>query len=190
MALPSPCRHNPAGSPCTTSWTRCGLMICPAPNLVCYAHGWARSCADWATSHTGCYPTFEQIRQRLVGGDFNWIAEQLDLLDPHGIPGGRHAGYYDGLRHVEAERQLFDVWRDQHATRRSFTQESYHRDISTVGSMVDLRGSAATLDSLGRCHRADVRLSGDYRLRCSVMVTAPGGTILGDSAWYMPLSLG
>ena len=66
-------------------------------------------------------PSLPHDRQLLLGGDFNCIASQLDLLDPHGIPGGRLTGYHDGLRHVEAERQLFDVWRERNPVRRSFT---------------------------------------------------------------------
>ncbi len=37
-------------------------------------------------------PHLPEDRQLLVGGDFNCIAEQLDLLDPHAHPGGRLTG--------------------------------------------------------------------------------------------------
>jgi exonuclease III len=57
-------------------------------------------------------PHLPQDRQLIVGGDFNCIAAQLDLLDPAVIPGTRLTGYHDGLRHVEAEGQLFDTWRE------------------------------------------------------------------------------
>ena len=60
-------------------------------------------------------------RQLLLGGDFNCIADQLDIVDPAGAAGARMAGYYDGLRIVETEHQLYDVWRDRHPDGRTFT---------------------------------------------------------------------
>ena len=43
-------------------------------------------------------PILSAQRQLLRGGDFNCIADQLNILDPAGAAGARMAGYYDGLR--------------------------------------------------------------------------------------------
>ena len=61
-------------------------------------------------------PSLPAQRELLLGGDFSCIADQLDILDPAGAAGGRMAGYHDGLRIVETEHQLYDVWRDRHPT--------------------------------------------------------------------------
>ena len=50
-------------------------------------------------------PNISAQRQLLLGGDFNCIADQLDILDPAGAAGGRMAGYYNGLRIIETEHQ-------------------------------------------------------------------------------------
>ncbi|MBF6614764.1 MAG: hypothetical protein IVW55_16765 [Chloroflexi bacterium] len=60
-------------------------------------------------------------RQLLVGGDFNCIAGQLDMLDPTGQPGQRTQEYWTGLRCVETDHRIYDVWRDLHPCRRAFT---------------------------------------------------------------------
>ena len=66
-------------------------------------------------------PSLPAQRQLLLGGDFNCIADQLDILDPAGAAAARMARYYDGLRIVETEHQLYDVWRDRHPDSRTFT---------------------------------------------------------------------
>ena len=66
-------------------------------------------------------------RHLLVGGNFNCIAGEQDMLDPE--PGQRTLGYWTGLRHVETDHSLYDVWRDLNADRRAFTH------IATSGQL-------------------------------------------------------
>jgi exonuclease III len=69
-----------------------------------YASCVAAACALHFTH--SLLPHLPEDRKLLLGEDFNCIAGQLDLLDPLGAPGGRFTGSHDGIRHVEAERQL------------------------------------------------------------------------------------
>ncbi|CAL5228485.1 g11628 [Coccomyxa viridis] len=54
-------------------------------------------------------PNIPTDRQLLIGGDFNCVARQLDVLGPDSSVLGRTTGYYDGLRIAETDRQLFDI---------------------------------------------------------------------------------
>ena len=79
-------------------------------------------------------------RQLLVGGHFNCIAGQQDMLDPAGQLDKRTQGYWTGLRRVETDHRLYDVWRDLHPSRRAFT---HLRPVSSAaGSLADI-GAAA-----------------------------------------------
>ena len=69
-------------------------------------------------------PSLPTDRQLLVGGDFNCVAGQLDVLGPDSTVLGRTTGYYDGLRIAETDRQLFDIWRDRFPDRQTFTHAS------------------------------------------------------------------
>lgn len=132
-------------------------------------------------------PHLPEDRQLLVGGDFNCIAEQLDLLDPHAAPGGRLTGYHDGLRYVEAERQLFDVWRERHPGHRTFTHTGTAGTSARLDRWLvsqDIRPWALTSTSTGQTHG----YPGDH-LGVSLTLTAPGGTAFGASAWRLPLHL-
>ena len=118
-------------------------------------------------------------RHLLVGGDFNCIAGQQDMLDPASPPGQRTLGYWTGLRHVETEHHLYDVWRDLNADRRAFTH------IATSGQ------SAARLDRWLISEQLRARVSkepqatghvigypGDH-LGVSLCLTAPASTLYG-----------
>jgi hypothetical protein len=63
-------------------------------------------------------------RQLLVGGDYKCVAGERNVLGPGNSVLGRTTGYHDGLRIVETDRQLFDVWRDRYPDRQSFTHAS------------------------------------------------------------------
>ena len=67
-------------------------------------------------------PSLPTDRQLLVGGDFNCVAGQLDVLGPDSSVLGRATGYYDGFRIAETDRQLFDIWRDRYPDRQTFTR--------------------------------------------------------------------
>ncbi|CAL8465446.1 g4982 [Coccomyxa elongata] len=62
-------------------------------------------------------PSLPADRQLLVGGDFNCIAGQQDMLDPASPPGQRTLGYWTGLSHVETDHSLYDVWRELNSDR-------------------------------------------------------------------------
>ena len=72
-----------------------------------------RVCAPcMAAQRAGCFthtllPSLQTDRQLLIGGDFNCVAGQLDVLGPDSSVLGRTTGYYDGLRIAETDRQLF-----------------------------------------------------------------------------------
>ena len=132
-------------------------------------------------------PSLAAEWQLLLGRDFTCIADQLDILDPAGAASGRMAGYYDGLRIVETEHQLYDVWWDRHPAGRTFTH------AGTAGL------SAARLDRwlLSQQLRPWVSTAsgsltqtagypGDH-IGVSVTLTAPGGTCFGRAAWRLPL---
>ncbi|CAL5226899.1 g9772 [Coccomyxa viridis] len=68
-----------------------------------------RGSAAGSFTHT-LLPSLPTDRQLLVGGDFNCVAGQLDVLGPDNSVLGRTTGYYDGLRIAETDRQLFDIW--------------------------------------------------------------------------------
>ena len=134
-------------------------------------------------------PSLPAQRQLLLGGDFNCIADQLDMVDPAGAAGARMAGYYDGLRIVETEHQLYDVWRDRHPDGRTFTH------AGTAGL------SAARLDRwlLSQQLRPWVSTAWDSltqtagypgdHIGVGVTLTAPGGTCFGRAAWRLPLQI-
>ncbi|BDA40482.1 hypothetical protein COCOBI_01-1350 [Coccomyxa sp. Obi] len=93
-------------------------------------------------------PSIPADRSLLVGGDFNCIAGQQDMLDAAGQPGQRTQGYWTGLRHVETDYQLYDVWRDLNADGRAFTH------IATLGQQPDgLEGLLLSATPGVRCHR-------------------------------------
>ncbi|BDA48792.1 probable transposon TX1 uncharacterized 149 kDa protein [Coccomyxa sp. Obi] len=134
-------------------------------------------------------PSLPADRSLLVGGDFNCIAGQQDMLDAAGRPGQRTQGYWTGLRHVETDYQLYDVWRDLNADGRAFTH------IATSGQ------SAARLDRWLIFEHLRARVSaesqatgqvngypGDH-LGVSLCLTAPRSTCYGAAAWRMPLHL-
>ncbi len=134
-------------------------------------------------------PSLPADRSLLVGGDFNCIAGQQDMLDAADHPGQRTQGYWTGLRQVEIDLQLYDVWRDLNADRRAFTH------IATSGR------SAARLDRWLISQQLRTRVSeesqatgqvigypGDH-LGVSLCLTAPRSTCYGAAAWRMPLHL-
>ncbi len=60
---------------------------------------------------------------QLVGGVFKCIAGQQDILDPARHRGQRTQGYWTGLRRIEMDHQLYDVWQDLHPSRHAFTHK-------------------------------------------------------------------
>ncbi|BDA46023.1 probable transposon TX1 uncharacterized 149 kDa protein [Coccomyxa sp. Obi] len=127
-------------------------------------------------------PSLPADRSLLVGGDFNCIAGQHDMLDAAGQPGQRTQGYWTGLRHVETDFQLHDVWRDLNADGRASTH------IATSGQ------SAARLDRWLISEHLRARVSaesqatgqvigypGDH-LGVSLCLTAPRSTCSGAAA--------
>ncbi|BDA40490.1 Transposon TX1 uncharacterized 149 kDa protein [Coccomyxa sp. Obi] len=134
-------------------------------------------------------PSLPADRSLLVGGDFKCIAGQQDMLDAAGQPGQRTQGYWTGLRHVETDYQLYDVWRDLNADGRAFTH------IATSGQ------SAARLDRWLISEHLRARVSADSQatgqvigypedhLGVSLCLTAPRSTCYGAAAWRMPLHL-
>ena len=110
------------------------------------------------------------------------------MLDPASPPGQRTLGYWTGLRHVETDHSLYDVWRDLNADRRAFTH------IATSGQ------SAARLDRwLISEQQLRARVSkepqatghvigypGDH-MGVSLSLTAPATTLYGAAVWSLPL---
>ncbi|CAL8468448.1 g7988 [Coccomyxa elongata] len=122
-------------------------------------------------------PSLPPDRHLLVGGDFNCIAGQQDMLDPASPPGQRTLGYWTGMRHVETDHSLYDVWRDLNSDRRTFTH------IATSGQ------SAACLDRWLLSEQLRARVSkephaighvigypGDH-LGVNLSLTAPASTL-------------
>ena len=121
-------------------------------------------------------PSLQADRHLLVGGDFNCIAGQQDMLNPTGQPGQRTQGYWTGLRLVETDHHLYDVWRDLTACKRAFTH------IATSGR------SAARLDhwliskALRPCVSKEPRAIGEVvgypgdHLGVSLCLTSPAST--------------
>ena len=132
-------------------------------------------------------PSLPAARCLLVGGDFNCIAGQQDMAA--GQPGQRTQGYWTGLRLVETEHQLYDVWRDLNPSSRAFTH------IATTGQ------SAARLDRWLVSETLRARVSREPRaigqvlgypgdhLGVSLSLTAPASTLYGSAAWRLPLHL-
>nr|BAA25763.1 reverse transcriptase [Chlorella vulgaris] len=132
-------------------------------------------------------PSLPAARCLLVGGDFNCIAGQQDMAA--GQPGQRTHGYWTGLRLVETEHQLYDVWRDLNPSSRAFTH------VATTGQ------SAARLDRWLVSETLRARVSREPRaigqvlgypgdhLGVSLSLTAPASTLYGSAAWRLPLHL-
>ena len=132
-------------------------------------------------------PSLPADRQLLVGGDFNCVAGQLDVLGPDNAVIGRTPGYYDGLRIVETDRQLFDIWRDRYPDRQTFTHAANASAARLDRWLVSeqLRPWISTApDALDQT----AGYPGDHQ-GVTLSLTAPGGTYLGKAAWRLPLHL-
>ncbi|CAL8464455.1 g3990 [Coccomyxa elongata] len=105
------------------------------------------------------------------------------MLDPASPPGQTTLGYWTGLRHVETDHSLYDVWRDLNSDRRTFTH------IATSGQ------SAARLDRWLISEQLRARVSkephaighvigypGDH-LGVSLSLTASASTLYGAAVW-------
>jgi hypothetical protein len=135
------------------------------------------------SSHHGASPAGRCL---LVGGDFNCIAGQQDMAA--GQPGQRTQGYWTGLRLVETEHQLYDVWRDLNPSSRAFTH------VATTGQ------SAARLDRWLISKTLQARVSREPRaigqvlgypgdhLGVSLSLTAPASILYGSAASHYPLT--
>lgn len=132
-------------------------------------------------------PSLPAGRCLLVGGDFNCIAGQEDMTA--GQPGQRTQGYWTGLRLVETEHQLYDVWRDLNPSRRAFThigtscQSAARLDRWLVSETLRARVSREPR-AIGQV----VGYPGDH-LGVSLSLTAPASTLYGAAAWRLPLHL-
>ena len=144
-------------------------------------HAWQRS--GQPISHIHCCTD----RQLLVGGDFNCVAGQLDVLGPDSSVLGRTTGYYDGLRIAETDRQLFDIWRGRYSDRQTFThagsQSSARQDRWLVSGQLR-RWISTVPDALDQT----AGYPGDHQ-GVPLSLTAPGGKYFGRAAWRMPLHL-
>ena len=132
-------------------------------------------------------PSLPTDRQLLVGGDFNCVAGQLDVLGPDSSVLGRTTGYYDGLRIAETDRQLFDIWRDRYPDRQTFTHagsQSLARLDRWLVSEQLRRWISTAPDALDQT----AGYPGDHQ-GVTLSLTAPGGTYFGRAAWRMPLHL-
>ena len=133
-------------------------------------------------------PLLPSDRALLVGGDFNCVSDAFDVL------GGtadslirREVGYWGGLQHVQAARDLVDVYRELHPT---------GREITRAGPQ-----SAARLDRwlvsrslLGRLRAADVgagvdQLPSDHRAVYIALRAGRQGPALGKGPWRFCLDL-
>ncbi|CAL8467227.1 g6763 [Coccomyxa elongata] len=123
-------RHSSAtGRTLSVDFTFSGL---PYTAVCVYAPSVATDRPHYCTQEL--LPSLPPDRHLLGGGDFNCIAGQQDMLDSASPTGQRTLGYWTGLRHVETDHSLYDVWRDLNSDRRAFTH------IATSGQ------SAARLD--------------------------------------------
>ena len=76
------------------------------PRMLCTAVSVYASCVS---AQRAAYfkqtrlPSLPADRQLLVGGDFNCVAGQLNVLGPDNAVLGSTTGYYDGLRITEGD---------------------------------------------------------------------------------------
>ena len=64
-------------------------------------------------------PAIPVTRQVIVAGDFNCVADDLDVTS--NAAGSRRTGFANGLQPVQQTYGLTDVWREQHPSTRAIT---------------------------------------------------------------------
>ena len=57
------------------------------------------------------------------------VAELLSVLGSDSSVLGRTTGYYDRLKIVQADRQLFNIWKDRYTDRHPCTHASSHSTL-------------------------------------------------------------
>ena len=128
-------------------------------------------------------PSIPQGRHILLGGDFNCVADDLDVTT--NALGSRRTGYTAGLHTVEQTFGLTDVWRDQHPLQRALTHICHS---SHTGARLD-RWLTST-DVLLNCTHSDIihGLPGDH-LGVAMTIVSPQGIEQGPKSWTFPSQL-
>ena len=135
-----------------------------------------------------CSPAYQVIATFSFGEDFNCIAGQQDMLDPASPPGQRTLGNWTGLRHVETEHCLYDVWRDLNTDRRA------HTHVATSGQSV-ARLDRWLISQLRARVSKEPQATGHLigypsdHLGVTFSITAPATTLYGAAVWCPPLHL-
>lgn len=158
------------------SWGELPLSI-----ISVYAPSLAEHRNDFYLNHL--MHAIPQSRHILIGGDFNCVADDLDVT-PNAL-GTRRTGYVGGLHTVQQTFGLTDVWRDQHPTQRSITHVCAS---SLTGARLD-RWLVST-DVLFHCSNTDTveGLPGDHTA-ISMSIVSPQGIEQGPRAWTFPAQL-
>ena len=133
-------------------------------------------------------PSLPQDRRLVLGGDWNCISSELDLLDPAGNPAHRYPGYWDGLREVEAARQLHDVWRERNGTARTFTHVSSSGTSARLDRWMVSEQLLAWVSPGPHAAGQTVGYPGDH-LGVTLSLTIPGSLVPGQGAWRLSLHL-
>ena len=99
------------------------------------------------------------------------------------------AGYYDGLRIVKTEHQLYDVWRDRHTDKRTLTHAG---TAGLSAARLDRWLLSQQLQPWVSTARNSLTQTGGYpgdHIGVAVTLTAPGGTCIGRATWRLPLHI-
>lgn len=153
--------------------------VCPIQVLVLL--GSVRPCS-LPPVRTLPFKTKKKKRLLILGGDWNCIGSELDLLDPAGNPAHRFPGYWDGLRAVEAEHDLLDVWRARNGNARTFTHISRSSGTSArLDRWLLSEALRAWVSSGATAVSHTVGYPGDH-LGITLSITAPGRTSIGGGA--------
>jgi exonuclease III len=126
--------------------------------------------------------------QLLVGGDFNCVMDQRDIIGPHTQGGGSRMVGSQELQDLMAAHGLIDAWRAIHP----FTQEATHAaTTNTSHARLDMLFMPATLIQQGwvnHCRHHLLFPVGDHA-PVTLKLTNPGNPMEGPGVWHFPLAL-
>jgi hypothetical protein len=111
------------------------------------------------------------------------------MLDSAGQPGQRSQGHWTGLRFVETDNHLYDVWGDLNASKRAFTHiATSGRPAARLDRWLISEALRPRVSKEPRTIRQVVGYPGDH-LGVSLCLTSPASTLPGSASWRLPLHL-